>query len=279
MLTAEKFGPVIRIRMARALMGRPLLWVNAFWVDGLMIDTGCRHTLPELRMAIEHEGLRVEQLVNTHTHEDHLGGNAELHRWFGVTPRDHPLGLPRLAQPETRREMHLYRQIYWGVVRDGCPGEPLGETVETDHYRFRVIHTPGHAPDHVALFEEREGWLFSGDMMLSPKLVYIRAHEEPLVMLDSMRTVAALPVRQLFCSHAYKVYPNSEPFKAKIERWENLRERARALEARGLTPAAITKELLGPPAFMDYVTRGDYTKVNLIAGLLGRGGEAKHVPA
>ena len=36
-------------------------------------------------------------------------------------------------------------------------GQPIGEWVETDRYRFQVIHTPGHSPDHICLFEPEQG--------------------------------------------------------------------------------------------------------------------------
>jgi glyoxylase-like metal-dependent hydrolase (beta-lactamase superfamily II) len=267
MHVVERFGPVVRIRMAPTLLRRPLLWVNAFVVDGLLIDTGCRRTLPDLQAALKSEGLQVKQLVNTHTHEDHTGGNMAVSWRYKVTPQVHPLGLARLAEPESAAEMDLYRRMYWDVC-EPCPGEPLGEVVETDRYRFRVLHTPGHAPDHVALWEEREGWLFSGDLVLSPRLNRIRRHEDPVQALASLRLLAGLPVRRLFCSHAYKVADSPAPILGKIAFWEGLQQKAGALTAKGLDAAKVANDLLGPPGLTEWFTRGDLSKVNLIEGLL-----------
>ena len=46
---------------------------------------------------------------------------------------------------------------------------PAGDTV------LRVVHTPGHAPDHVCLYEEQEGTLFCGDLLITDRTVVIPA--------------------------------------------------------------------------------------------------------
>jgi glyoxylase-like metal-dependent hydrolase (beta-lactamase superfamily II) len=266
----DHHGPVTRLRFSPAFLGRPRLWANLFWVDGLLIDTGCRRTLPELMALLRTEGLTVEQLVNTHTHEDHVAGNKAINTQYGVTPKVHTLGLPRLAHPEPRADMDFYRRFFWGPV-DPCPGEALGETVETDHYRFRVLHTPGHAPDHVALWEESQGWLFSGDLLISQRLVRTRRHENPPQTLQSMRQLAALPATQLFCSHAYKVYNSTAPLQAKIGLWERLQREAAAMTQAGLSTGQAARRLLGRNEVEEWISLGDLSKRNLIAGLLRDG--------
>ncbi len=259
--------------MCRPILGRPTLWVHAFWIDGLLIDSGCRHTVPDLMKALDREGLTVEQLVNTHSHEDHVAGNAAIAQRYGVTPRAHPLALPRLATPETRTEMHFYRRLIWGLVGDSVAGEALGAVVETDRYRFAVHFTPGHAPDHIALHEEREGWLFSGDLMISPRLTVVRPTEDPPVLLESMRHLAGLPVRRLFCSHAYRVSDSAGPLIMKIAFWEQLQKEARELHRQGLSPSTIARRLLPGGGLIEPFSRGDYARKHLIRGLLGEGGD------
>lgn len=256
--------------MAPTLFGRPLLWVNVFWVSGLLIDTGCRKTVPDLLAALGREGLRVDQVVNTHVDEDHIAGNAALQRRFGVVPRVHRLGVERLARPEGFAEMPFYRRLFWGVA-EPSQGSELGDEVVAGPYRFQVLHTPGHAPEHVALWEAREGWLFSGDLMLSPRLNRVRTPEEPALALESLRMLAALPVRRLFCGHAGRVAENAEPLKRKVAYWEHLQQEGAALRARGLPLPAVTRRLLGKAGFTEWLTRGDVSKHNLMSGLL-RGG-------
>jgi len=54
--TAE-FEQVTQIRMSRELDGKPVYWVAAHLVDGLLIDTGCSHTSQELASFLEGKGL------------------------------------------------------------------------------------------------------------------------------------------------------------------------------------------------------------------------------
>lgn len=254
--------------MSRALLGRPVMWVHAFWIDGLLIDSGCHHTLPDLMAAIRQEGLTVEQLVNTHSHEDHVGANGWLHRRFGVRPQAHPLALERLARRHTPYEIQFYRRAVWGLVKEGSPGLPLGEKVQTDRYRFRVYHTPGHAPDHVTLFAEQEGWLFTGDLLVSTRIRLIRPEEDPLLTLDSLHRMAALPVRQLFCSHAYRVADSAQPLLEKAAYWEQLRDQAWSLSREGESLTAITRRLLPGFSPIELISWGDFARGHLIRGLL-----------
>jgi hypothetical protein len=48
MIQVEQHGSVTVIRMARAVLGRPLYWTAAYWLDGLLIDAGPRCTADEL---------------------------------------------------------------------------------------------------------------------------------------------------------------------------------------------------------------------------------------
>jgi hypothetical protein len=45
MVSIETFGAVKRLRMARSLIGRAFYYTAAYWVDGLMIESGCSYTL------------------------------------------------------------------------------------------------------------------------------------------------------------------------------------------------------------------------------------------
>src|SRR2546430_7320030 len=123
-------------------------------------------------------------IFTTHHHEDHSGNHGLLAAELRITPLAHAIGVSRLAVADTHSQ--LYRRVAWGA-RPPAPAAPLGEGLETSRFRFRVIHTPGHATDHVALFEPERGWLFSGDLYLAPRLRYLRADEDVYAMMDSLR--------------------------------------------------------------------------------------------
>ena len=53
MIQIEEQDGVRKFRLARTLFGRAMYYTAAYWVDGLMIDTGCAYTVPELLSAVE----------------------------------------------------------------------------------------------------------------------------------------------------------------------------------------------------------------------------------
>jgi glyoxylase-like metal-dependent hydrolase (beta-lactamase superfamily II) len=156
---ATPAGEVIKLRVARSLFGRPAYFTSAYWVDGLLIDTGCAHTARQFLTTLR--GWHIDQVVNTHSHEDHIGANAEVQQAFRCRVRAHPDALPVLRDP-SRQRLQPYRRLFWGHPKP-CDAEAVGAWVQTDRFGFQVVHTPGHSPDHICLFEPDRGWLFSGD--------------------------------------------------------------------------------------------------------------------
>lgn len=262
MLREHDHGAIVRLEAARTLLGRPIYHVFCYLVDGLLIDTGPPATASEMaRWAALH---RIHRVVVTHHHEDHSGGVAELARTLAV---------PILATPATAAvlarfpRIPAYRRLVWGQPKNVTVGT-LGEVVETPRYRFRIIPTPGHAADHVALFEEREGWLVSGDLYISPRAVYLRPVEDAWTILASLERLRDLKPRLLLCSHAGLVPDATRALERKIVYWRGLAEKARGLARCGVGPQRIARRLLGREGAMRLISLGDFSKGNLIRSLL-----------
>lgn len=135
-------------------------------VDGWVIDSGCVFSAAELMRELADKPLAG--IVNTHSHEDHIGANGRLQRErAGLTIRAHPLALSALADPQGQQRLHPYRRMLWGWP-EPSHSRPVsdGEAIETGRYRFRVIYTPGHSHDHICLYEPERGWLFIGGLFV-----------------------------------------------------------------------------------------------------------------
>ena len=117
MILTKDVGAVRGFRLARTLFGLAVYFTAAYWVDGLLIDSGCAFTVRELLADLENTP--VEQIVNTHSHEDHIGANAALQERTGAAIRAHPLALPILADPRQTR-LRPYQRVMWGLPR-GLP--------------------------------------------------------------------------------------------------------------------------------------------------------------
>lgn len=262
MVETRTFGPVLRIATGR-LRG----WTSfAYWVDGLLIDAGCPAGARRFVAALQ--GRPVAQLVLTHHHEDHVGAAARL----GVTPRIHPLGLALLAGPY---RLPYYERVVWGTPAPAA-GAPLGATVATDRHRFQVHHTPGHAPDHVILHEPDQGWLFSGDLLIHPRVPVLRRGEDLGAILASLRLALTLPAERIFCGH----YRGTEPghLQEKLDFLLGVVGEAARLGARGWAATAIRDRLLGPEGHLAWISGGRFSKLNLIRGALALAGGAGFPP-
>jgi glyoxylase-like metal-dependent hydrolase (beta-lactamase superfamily II) len=262
--TATQDGHVAKIRVARSLLGRPAYYTSAYWVDGLLIDTGCAHTARQFLTALR--GWRVEQVVNTHSHEDHIGANADIQETFNCSIQAHPDALPVLHDP-SRQRLQPYRRLFWGRPRP-CQAEPVGEWVETGQFRFQVIHTPGHSPDHICLFEPERGWLFSGDAYIGGEDRALRQGYDMRATIASLKVLANLPVEMIFSGSGTVRDEGRKPLVYKIAYLEELGQRIQSLHKEGLSARQIRRRLFGRELPITYVTLGHFSSLRLIRSYL-----------
>jgi glyoxylase-like metal-dependent hydrolase (beta-lactamase superfamily II) len=260
---------VVRLQMARTLLGRPAYFTAAYWVDGLLIDTGCAHTARQATAALK--AWQVNQIVNTHSHEDHIGANASVQETFRCPILAHPDALPILENPRLQH-LQLYRRLFWGWPRPSR-GDPIGDRVETGRFRFQVIHTPGHSPDHICLFEPKQGWLFTGDAYIGGQDRALREGYDIHAIIASLRKLAALPVQAIFSGSGSVRANGVQPLLDKIAYLEDLGERIRSLRNQGLAPRRIRRKLFGRELPITYITLGHFSGLRLVQSYLA--GERK----
>ena len=258
MIRFETHGEVVFIRMARAVLGRPLFWTGAYLVDGLLLDCGPPATARELVRALA--GRPLEGLVLTHHHEDHVGAAPLLGAERGLVPRAHRAGLPLL---EHGFPVEPYRRAVWGAP-PRFRAMALGGEVAARTRRFQVVETPGHSVDHVCLLEAERGWLFTGDLFLAERLRYLRSDEELSRLVDSLEAAARLPAREVFCAHRGPVRGGVEALARKAARLRELRERVQDLLGRGLGEAEVARRAVGPEGPMTWISHGRFSAVNFV---------------
>ncbi len=269
MLKITRYGDVIRFDSARTLGGRGRYWTTAYVVDGLLVDSGCAHSALELLQALAETPLRY--IVNTHSHEDHIGANGRLQRQReGLKVLAHPLALPVLADPRATQPLHLYRRVMWG-----CPepsrAQPVsdGALIETEHFSFEVIHTPGHSPDHLSLYEAGLGWLFTGDLFVGGRDRALRADYDIWGIIASLKRLAQLPSHKLFPGGARVREDPAGELKAKIGYLEELGERILELHRKGWGVGAIARAACGGLMPIEIITLGHFSRRWLVLSYLG----------
>lgn len=139
---------------------------NAYlvWHDGaddaVAIDPGGE--ADAMADALEEHGLRLDAILLTHAHLDHIEGVARLVRRTGA---------PSYLHPDDRAfydNAKLQAQQF-GMRVDALPpiDHPLADDqkLELAGLRFEVRHVPGHSPGHVILVLPEAGCAFVGDVI------------------------------------------------------------------------------------------------------------------
>ena len=263
-------GFVNTIRMTSQFLGLSLYKVNAFFVDGLLIDTGS--ILGRDRFLKLLDTLHPDLVVNTHHHEDHTGNNFSIREKYGLVPLAHPKTFFYSQDPS--RWLPWYRRLVWGCPQSSETKE-LDSKIQTKNFLFLAVPTPGHSDDHICLYEPNEGWLFSGDLFLSEQMKYLRVEENIFSIIDSLKKVAALNPKEMFCSFNGLIDRPMDAIHKKIEYLESLQKGVEEGFRQGLSPREIQRRLLGRGDQMGFMTAGQISKKNLInAFIKGKRSEA-----
>jgi hydroxyacylglutathione hydrolase len=119
------------------------------------------------------DGVRVERVLETHTHADHVSGHGRF-----ALEHELPVAIHPLAEPE-----YAFQPLSDGEEL------PIGE------FRVRVLHTPGHRPEHCSfVVDDRIALtgdsLFVGDAA-RPDLA-IAARDGARALFGSLERLAAL---------------------------------------------------------------------------------------
>jgi glyoxylase-like metal-dependent hydrolase (beta-lactamase superfamily II) len=263
MLQTTQLDNVTQFRLARTVLGKNLYYVAAYFVDGLLIDTGFAYLADEFYRALQNQN--VEQIVNTHHHEDHVGANYLFEQRRGLKARAHQLALPLIKTPPAK--LKTYRDVVWGVPKP-AHAEAIGATISTPQHSFQVLHLPGHSQDHIGLYEPKQGWLFSGDLFLSVKVRVLRSDEDIVASMTSLRRVAALPLQYLFCGSGKIILHPAEMLKKKLAFYEDLQQRIEALHQKGWEVEKIRDAVLGKEGVWPWMSQGEFSKLNLVKSLL-----------
>jgi len=126
--------------------------------EGLFIDPAddAKRLLSEAKS----HGLKtIKYIVNTHSHVDHVMGNAEMVKKTGAKIVVHEEDASAVSQtPSDLLEM-------FGAT-PSPPAEILvkdGDVIQVGDVKLKVIHTPGHSPGGMSLY--LDGMVFTGDTL------------------------------------------------------------------------------------------------------------------
>ena len=171
------------------------LVANAEGGEGVVIDPS--YGIDPVLEAIDARRVKVRYILNTHSHQDHVAGNADVRDRTG-------------AKVVAHRSAPLHQDV---DVDDGS-------VIESGRIKFEVVHTPGHTPDSVL-------YIFAGNVATGDTLFVGECGRtdlpggDPSAMFDSLlgRVMKLDDALVVLPGHDYGVTPTSTIGREKKENY------------------------------------------------------------
>ena len=126
---------------------------------------------------------RLDFILNTHHHHDHVGGNIDLKKKYNSKIVCSSYDEKRIPGVDIKKS-------------DGDQFS-LGET------DFKIIHIPGHTLGHIAFYSQKTNLVFTGDTLFSLGCgrIFEGTFEQ---MFESLEKIKNLPKNtMMYCGHEY----------------------------------------------------------------------------
>lgn len=150
---------------------------------------------------IKEKGLKIEKILLTHAHIDHVLGLQWAFDTFKVPVYLH------------KEDQEVLDMLQASGMRFGFPVEPVrvdtiyineGEELELDGEKFKIYHVPGHSPGSVVYHNENQKFMISGDVLFEGSIgrtdLYKGNYEQ---LIDGIKTKLFVldPDTQVFSGH------------------------------------------------------------------------------
>lgn len=211
---------------------------RVYVVDPATYEADERARLFDAMERMQAEGRRFEGVLATHHHRDHVGSLVETAKRFELPVFAHAETLKRIQLDGVEaRELRDGEALELGTAPDGTSG-----------WRLHAMHTPGHAPGHLAFLEDRYRSVIAGDLVSTLSTIVIDPEDGHLATyLASLKTLLARGVRMLHPAHGPSVVDGPRWLRGYLE---HRAEREVAL-VEALAAGIDTVEALVPRVYAD----------------------------
>jgi len=193
--------------------------------EAVLVDTGCG--LERLR-ALRAE-VRVDRVLNTHTHPDHAAGNFLFADRPILVPEPgaasagdlEALSIRFFDRPALRPRWRAFIREQMGFEDQHPKGAfAVDAELAVGETRLQVIHAPGHTVDHCCLFEPEARVLVSADIALTGFGPWYGHPESDLPALRrSIARVKALAPRIVLSAHRPPLTEDKDDIQGALDRF------------------------------------------------------------
>ncbi|KAA0693373.1 MBL fold metallo-hydrolase [Neorhizobium sp. P12A] len=247
-------------------------------VDTLATPSLCRQALA---LISDRMGDRPLLVVNSHMDWDHFWGNVALRRDVPIIA--HSVALERLRDPSSLKILSEKKhEPRFGEVEIVAPtitfsGETM--TLQGGDLTLELIHTPGHTPDHIAVWIPEIRICLAVDAVEFPiPEVWSKDPADLQALCKSLKRIRDLQAQHVVLAHGQSASPAI--IDANLRYFSALRDRVAGLSEHESAVAALTEgsrlplqDFVGMPRDMPSETLAFYERChrsNLLAALEAR---------
>ena len=197
-----------------------------------LLDVGCGgiNGIELLNEGLRHWNLKIEQLhtvILSHAHPDHMGAMGWILEETNPKVFVHPFDIGPALDPkqlDITFDISLAKERWAAAYpgnrlagfsildyldSSGCLMSaaarveplPVDDPIPLGDFKFQAVHTPGHSPGHVSLFEKNTRTLLAGDLVGRMPAWYVPAAGGVVSYLESLAKLEALDAAVLLPAH------------------------------------------------------------------------------
>lgn len=147
--------------------------------EGILVDPG---ESTEIEKILSAKNIKLNAILITHHHHDHIGGLKTLKEKFKV-----PVWAPLKNKDQISADHYIDE----------------ADSFEISDFKISCIAMPGHTLGHVAYLFTEQNWLFSGDVVfgLGCGRLFEGSFEQGFTSLQKIKNLAADTL--IYCTHEY----------------------------------------------------------------------------
>ncbi len=205
--------------------------------SALLIDTGLG--IGNIKKQVDKLTKLPVTVVTTHVHWDHIGGHGlfndiYVHKndaeWLR---RGIPVPINVIKRNIEAEPFSIKPPIEFNIdnykIYTGEPTRILNDDdiIDIGSRKIRIIHTPGHSPGHICLFEEEKGYLYTGDLVYKGTLYAFYPSTDPILFKQSIDKISSL-------KEVTKILPAHNELNVEVDLVSNIKNAFKDIEDKDM---------------------------------------------